>query len=388
MTRTVTVVALISLVLAGCASSPGPTTGPAPIESQQASATPGATAVHATPRPTADPTVHFAPETIALDPMGRLIAADCQAARVILIRDGQLTVVAGSGPAGFAAGFSGDGGPATAAQIQCPIGLAFDSAGRLVLADHGNQRIRRIDPAGLITTIAGSGPSGDPLGSFLGDGGPATKATLREPTVLVFDAAGNLYISDRDNDRVRRVDGHGVITTVAGDGSSEFSGDGGPATSASFDDPAGLAFDKAGNLFVADSNHHRVRRIDRHGIVTTVVGTGTEGSSGDGGPASKAELDDPESLVFDAAGNLYIGDAVADVVRKVTPDGLISTFAGIGTEGHSGDGGPATAAQLGAAGTAFGLAFGYGGELYIAEAGNQDIRVVQPDGIIGTLVRL
>jgi sugar lactone lactonase YvrE len=315
---------------------------------------------------------------------GHLYASDCEAARVYLVEPASLTEVAGSGPGGFAAGFSGDGGPATQAQLQCPIGLAFDAAGDLLIVAHGNNRIRQVDPDGIITTIAGTGPSGTNQGTFGGDGGPATEANLQEPTSIAIAPDGTIYIADRDNDRIRRIDPSGVMSTFAGDGTTDYRGDGGPATEAGLDDPAGLAIGPDGSLYFADSNHHVVRRVNLEGTIETIAGTGTMKTSGDGGPATAAELEDPESVIVDAAGNLYIGDASANLIRRVSPDGVINAFAGTGEQGLTGDGGPATAATLRVAGGAAGLAIDDAGRIYIADTGNHCIRVVETDGTIST----
>jgi len=327
------------------------------------------------------------PNLIAVSGAGRVYATDCEAARVYLVEPGRLTVIAGSGPGGFVAGFVGDGGPATAAQLQCPYGLAFDAAGRLLVADHGNQRIRMIDKTGVIATVAGSGPYGDATGGFGGDRGAATSALLNEPTWVAVGADGRLFISDRDNNRVRVVSTRGAISTLAGTGAAGFSGDGGPAVKAMLDGPAGLAVDAAGDLYVADSNNRRVRIIRPDGVIETIAGTGAAGSTGDGGPADIATLGDPEGLALDGTGNLFVGDddTAGNRVRRIGRDGIISAFAGTGKQGHTGEGGPATAATLRTIGSPVGLAVDPLGRLYIADAGNHSIRVVSTEGIIGTL---
>jgi streptogramin lyase len=191
---------------------------------------------------------------------------------------GVITTVAGNG----ASGFSGDGGPATAANLSGPFGVAVDAAGNVLIADQNNARIRRVDAVtGVITTVAGNG-----AGGFSGDGGPATAASLSNPVGVAVDAAGNVLIADRSNQRIRRVDAvTGVITTAAGNGASGFSGDGGPATAASLSSPWGVAVDAAGNVLIADQSNSRIRRVDAvTGVITTVAGNGTFGFSGDGGP--------------------------------------------------------------------------------------------------------
>lgn len=329
----------------------------------------------------------FNPNLIAVDPSGAVVVTDCDAARVYRIKAGAITTIAGSGPGGFEASFVGDGGPATEAQLQCPYGVAFDAAGNLFVADHGNQRVRVVERSGVIRTVAGSGPHGDKTGSFAGDGGPATAARLNEPTWLTFDRAGNLYITDRDNNRVRKVTPAGVITTVAGNGTAGFSGDGGPATRASLDGPAGLAVDRAGDLYIADSNNRRIRVVRPNGRIETYAGTGADGSAGDGGPARAASFNDPEGLAIDRVGDLYVGDDGANRVRRISPNGTISAFAGTGAAGYTGDGGSALAATLQGAGSPLGIAVSADGVVIVADTGNHCLRAIAHDGTIKTLTR-
>jgi uncharacterized protein (TIGR03437 family) len=216
-----------------------------------------------------------------------------------------------------------------------------------------------------------------------GDGGPATSALIGNIQGVAVDWAGNLYISDTDHHRVRKIDTSGVITLVAGTGIAGFVGDGGPATKASLNLPYGLAVDPAGNIYVADLGNNRVRRIAPDGTILTVAGTGRDGSGGGGGLATAAELLAPRNVALDAAGNLYISEFAGHRVRKVSPDGQISTVAGTGTAGFAGDGGPATAAQIG---YPAGLAVDGHGVLYIADSQNQRIRRILPSGTIGTLL--
>jgi secreted PhoX family phosphatase len=181
-------------------------------------------------------------------------------------------------------GFSGDSGQATSAQISQPVGVAVDAAGNLFIADHGNNRVRKVTPSGVISTVAGNGFSG-----FSGDGGPTTSAQL-SPWEIAVDMAGNLFIADSDNNRVRKVTPGGVISTVAGNGASGFSGDGGPATAAQINSPTGLAVDMVGNLFIVEEHGYRVRKVTPSGIISTVAGSGISGFGGDGGPATSAQL--------------------------------------------------------------------------------------------------
>jgi len=245
--------------------------------------------------------------------------------------------------------------------------LALDSAGNLYIADSGNRRVRKVTSAGIISTIAGTGVQG-----FSGDGGPATSAQLNTPASIIF-SAGNLYIADSSNQRIRRISSDGTITTVAGNGVTGFSGDGGPATGASLAFPLGMAMDSGGNLYFADGNNNRVRRISPAGVITTVAGDGVGHFAGDQGPASSASLDVPEDVAFDGAGNLYIADAGNNRVRKVDSSGLISTLAGMGDNGFSGDGGPATEAMLN---FPWGLTTDFTGSVYIADRVNSRVRVV------------
>ena len=219
--------------------------------------------------------------------------------------------------------FTGDSGPAVEARLYAPKGVAVDAAGNLYIADVGNHRIRRVDPSGIITTIAGIGERG-----FAGDGGPAIEARLYAPKGVAVDAAGNLYIADTRNQRIRRVDPSGIITTIAGTGERSFAGDDGPAVEARLDHPFGVAVDAAGNLYIADTFNQRIRRVDPSGTISTFAGTGIFGFSGDGGPAVEARLDNPTGVAVDAAGNLYIADQQNHRIRRVDPSGTITTFAG------------------------------------------------------------
>jgi sugar lactone lactonase YvrE len=284
---------------------------------------------------------------------------------------GIITTIAGNGTQGF----SGDGGPATEAELYNPGYTALDPVGNLYITDGNNLRVRKVDLNGIITTVAGNGVAG-----FSGDGGPATSAKLNFPAGVALDAAGNLYIADGGNNRIRKVDLNGIITTFAGGGIGA-GGDGGPATQAQLGFPSGIAVDAAGNLYIADTDFSRVRKVDLNGIITTVAGTGEHGYSGDGGPATQAELGFPSDIAVDAAGNLYIADPDNSRVRKVDSRGIISTFAGNGHRGFSGDGGPATKAQLEPVGVAVDAA----GNVYIADIGNFRIRRIDKTGTIRTI---
>jgi len=310
------------------------------------------------------------PRAVAVDAQGNVFVADTYNHRIRKIDPGGIiTTVAGNGQAGS----SGDGGPATQARIKWPHGVAVDGAGNVYLTDSPNHRVRRVDKAtGKIATIAGTGQAG-----FSGDGGPATKARINTPKGVMVDADGNVYIADSLNNRVRRIDkATGNIATVAGNGKAAYSGDGGPATAASLRVPRGMAKDAAGNLYIADDDNHAVRRVDQAtGRITTIAGTGAAGSSGDGGPATAAKLNNPQTLALDAgAGLLYIADMTNSRIRRVDlGTGSITTVVGTGTAGYSGDGGPATAAKLR---LSKGVALGPGGTLYIADTSNSRVRKV------------
>jgi trimeric autotransporter adhesin len=330
------------------------------------------------------------PGGIAFDGTGNLYIADSnnQRVRKVAAGTGTISTVAGNGSYGF----SGDGGPATGTIISFAFGLTVDSSGNLYIADAGSDRIRKVAAgSGTISTVAGSGNSSGEF-QFYGDGGPATAAGIYNPIGIIFDSAGNLYIADTYNHRVRKVDAKsGIISTIAGNGTNTgngigtFSGDGGPATAAGLYQPVGLALDASGNLYIADTENHRIRMVAAgSGIISTVAGTSARGFSGDGGPATAAQLYFPEGLALDASGNLYIADEANSRIRRLSlGTGIISTVAGTGTAGFSGDGGPATAARLVAP---TGVALDRSGNLYIADAGDNRIRKVAAGvGTISTI---
>ncbi len=305
------------------------------------------------------------PRGVAVDGTGNLYIVDTNNHRIHRVdASGTITTIAGTGERGF----SEDNVPAVRAQLDRPTGVTLDGAGNLYVADTGNQRIRRVDASGIIATIAGTGEYGDN-----GDGGPAVQAQLAFPTGVAVDAAGNLYIADSYNHRIRRVDASGTITTIAGTGARGFSGDGGPAVVAQLHEPRGVAVDGSGNLYIADFYNHRVRRVDASGTITTIAGTGARGFSGDGGPAVQAQLAFPTGVAVDAAGNLYIADSYNHRIRRVDLSGTITTIAGAGARGYSGDGGPAVVAQLH---EPKGVTVDDAGNLYIADTDNHRIRVL------------
>ncbi len=278
----------------------------------------------------------------------------------------------------FAGGNSsaiGDGGPATNANLSEPRNVAFDSLGNLYIADYMDHRIRKVSTNGTISTVAGNGTP-----DSTGDGGPATSAAIHLPVGVAVDGAGNIYFSEYVNHRVRRVNPAGIISTIAGTGTPGPLGDGGPANQAQLYSPSGLAFDSAGNLYIADTTNHRIRKINTAGIISTVAGKGTPGSMGDGGAATAAQLFSPAGVAFDAAGNLYIAEG--NHIRKVNSAGIISTVAGTAAGGATGDGGPATAATLQ---TPYGVLVDGAGNIYIGDTFNNRIRKVDTTGIISTV---
>jgi hypothetical protein len=290
---------------------------------------------------------------------------------------GIITTVAGNNS--FGPGYSGDGGPATNADLNYPNCVIVDSSGNLFIADSHNNLVRKVDTNGIITTVAGNINLG---GTYSGDGGVATNAALNFPVALTLDGAGDLFIAEYGNNVIRKVNAAGVISTVAGRyPGGGYSGDGGAATNASLSMPSGIAVDGAGNLFFSDAGHEVIRKVDTAGIITTVAGNNSLGSgySGDGGAATSATLNNPNAVVEDGAGNLYIAEYYNNVVREVTPGGLISTFAGNYNLGgtYSGDGGAATNAGLY---NPVGLALDSVGNLYIGDVHNNVIRKVSAAG--------
>jgi trimeric autotransporter adhesin len=304
------------------------------------------------------------PSHVAQDKSGNLYISDIAGQRIRKVTTaGVISTYAGTGIAGF----SGDGGLATAAQLNYPTGLVFDSAGNLVIADQGNNRIRSVAPSGIITTIAGTGVAG-----YTGDGGPALQATFNAPWEVAYDKKGNLYITDVFNCVVRVVNTAGIINTFAGNGTCGYSGDGLVATSESLNFPRGLAFDGSGDLYIADLLNHRVRQVNSAGIISTFAGDGQSGFSGDGGPATSANIGNPRCLAF-RNGTLYIGNAGGSRIRTVPlSTGIINTYAGAGF-GYDGDGNPLLSSLFAAPN---GLLFDSAGRLVIADTQNQRVRRV------------
>ena len=311
------------------------------------------------------------PSGITTDVLGNLYIADYANNRIRKINSlGNITTIAGTGTAGF----SGDGGQATSAKLSSPISVILDAEGNLYIADESNNRIRKVNTSGIITTVVGNGAG---AGSFTccygGDGGQATNAELNEPSDLAFDSQGNLYISDWLNNCIRKVSTNGIISTVAGNGTSNggFSGDGGQATAAKLFEPSAITIDVLNNLYIVDEANNRVRKINSQGIISTIAGNGTAGYSGDGGQAAIAELNSPLVITSDTYGNLYVADG--DRIRKIDNLGIINTIAGNGTQGFSGDGWQATSAEFYGPS---GLCFDDTGNLFISDFSNNRIRKV------------
>ena len=286
----------------------------------------------------------YSTSSVVVDPAGNFYFGESWYPRVRLVTasTGIITTVAGgNGPHGY----SGDGGPATSATMHGAAALVLDKVGNLYVADAGNHRIRKVAAStGIITTVAGTGVQG-----YSGDGGPALSAQFDTPREIALDAASNVYIADAENHRIRKVDAlTGIVSTVVGTGTAGFSGDGGPAISAQIDRPLGVAADPAGNLYISDYYNYRVRKVDAStGVITTVAGTGIEGYTGDGGAATSARIHGPIYVAVDPAGNIYLSDNLSDRIRKVDGNtGLITTVVGTGVSGYSGDGGPATSAEV------------------------------------------
>jgi len=286
---------------------------------------------------------------------------------------GTITTVAGTGTAAF----TGDLGPAGAAQLAIPVAVVSTPDGGYLIADQANNRIRRVSAAGTITTVAGSGTGP----GYSGDGGPATSAKLSGPSGVAQLADGTILIADINNNAVRRVAPDGTITTAVGNGAASFSGDAGPASAATVRFPYDIAPLPGGGYLIADEDNNRIRKVDAAGTITTVAGNGAGGSGGDGGPATSAQLNDPSGVIVMPDGGFLIADTSNHRIRRVTAGGTISTYAGT-TAGFSGDGGPATSAQLN---SPIHLALLPDGSVVIADWHNNRIRKVDAGGTITTI---
>jgi sugar lactone lactonase YvrE len=282
-----------------------------------------------------------------------------------------ITTIAGTGTAGY----NGDNGPATSARIGTPYGVAVDSFGDIYIADTDNHCIRKVNLYGVIIAVAGTGTDG-----YNGDGDSATSAQLNTPRGVAVDSDRNIYIADTFNHRIRKVDySSGMISTIAGTGTDGYNGDDGLATSIQLRNPYGVAVDSYGNIYIADAGHHRIRKVDSSsGMISTIAGTGTDGFShgysGDGGPATSAQLYLPRGVAVDSSGNIYIADNGNHRIRKVDSSGVITTIIGTGIGGYNGDNISATSAQLKFPN---GVAVDSNGNIYIADAGNYRIRKVK-----------
>jgi trimeric autotransporter adhesin len=365
-------VAVITLLLTACSGT---------VASPGVSPTPDGQTVAASA--SVDPL--SCPEGLAVGASGALyIAHGCTNRVLAVFPAGAWSIFAGTGQAGC----SGDREPATAAELWGVSGVTVNDRGDVYVVECGGKVVRRVSPDGIITTVAGLGGRGFGKGGYSGDGGPATEAELHCPLDAATDSSGNLFITDQTNSVIRRVDSSGVISTFAGGGTvnlatatarSEV-----PARKARFQpgELAQIEVDSAGNVLIAEENGHRVWKIDPSGNLTAFAGTGQPGFSGDGGPADKAQLNGPFSLAIDGEDNVFIGDYENSRVRRVDPDGAITTVAGNGEVGTGGDGGHATEAQLE---SPSGMAVDGAGNLYIADEENAIIRIVDSAGIIRTL---
>lgn len=284
-----------------------------------------------------------------------------------------ISTAAGTGSGGY----SGDGGAATSARLDLPQGVAVDASGNVYVADSANHVVRRITPAGTITTVAGTGVAGYTPGNKM-----ATAARLDSPSDVAIDASGALYIADRNNERIRKVTATGRLATVAGNGNTGSGGDGAAATRAELNSPVGIAISPSGVLYIAEYGNHKIRRVDTSDDISTLAGTGTAGYSGDGGPASSARLRLPADIAVGTAGQVYIADGGNHRIRVVSASGTISTVAGTGVAGTSGNGGPAALAQIN---SPVGVTVDSGGNLLISEYGGHVIRRVTAGGIISTV---
>lgn len=314
------------------------------------------------------------PSAVSLDAQGNIFIADRDNHRIRKVDalTGTITTIAGTGVLGY----SGDGGPAINAKIRSPLGIVVDASGNVYIADNGNSRVRKIDAvSGIITTIAGTGTFG-----YSGDGGLAVNAEMKHPSSICLDAIGNIYFSDYSNDNIRKIDvSTGIITTVAGTGVAGVSPDGGLAINSPLNEPYGVAVDVVGNLYFAERNNNKIRKVDATtGVLTTIVGNGVPGSSGDGNSASLAQVSGPRGVFIDSStGDIFIADADNNKIRKITAlNGIITTIAGIlAPPGFSGDGGLATNARLNVPSD---VSVSSDGSVYIADSGNSRVRKITP----------
>jgi uncharacterized protein (TIGR03437 family) len=352
------------------------------------------------------------PQDIWINSDGTVLIADTGNSSIRKVAtDGTITTISGTGATAAIA--QGDD-TATKLAMIAPFGVAADGSGNVFIAEYGTNRIRKVDSSGKITTAIGDGNQG-----FAGDGGPANKVEMSGPTAVTVDSSGNIYFADSRNNRIRKLAG-GNVTTIVGNGLVSYSGDGGPAVSAQLNAPLGVAVDPAGNIYIADTSNNVVRKIGTNGNITNFAGNASAGSNGDGGVATAAQLSGPQGVAVDSAGNVFIADTLNNKIRKVTPGGTISTFgssanlnqpygvttdsagnvyvaefgghrvrrisadggtvttvAGNGNQGYSGDGGAPTGAMLNGPKS---VAFDSVGNIYIADGGNNRVRKISPDG--------
>lgn len=314
------------------------------------------------------------PFAVAADAAGNFYIADYFNNAVRKVdASGIMTTIAGDGTPGF----SGDGGLAVSSRLNGPASVTLDAAGNIYIADKFNERIRKINAAtGIITTIAGNGYHGGWNNAPFGDDGPATAASLTYPVSVALDCSGNMYIADWGSQTVRKIDNAGIITRFAGTHKGDYNGDGQAATASHLNAPTGLVADCDGNVYIADTWNNRVRKVNSSGIITTYAGNGAAAYSGDGMPAGSASIWGPWGITQDACGNMYICDYDNYVVRKVDGTGYISTFAGINSRGYTGDGAAASEAELYLPSS---LAIS-GSNVYIADYGNMVVRLVGSAG--------
>jgi sugar lactone lactonase YvrE len=309
------------------------------------------------------------PSGVAVDAAGNMYVADGANHRIRkLTTAGVLTTLAGDGTPGFM------DGPGATARFNSPADVAIDAAGNVYVTDGGNQRVRKITPAGVVSTLAGDGTTG------FADG-PGATARFNVPLGVAVDAAGNVYVGEEMNDRIRKITPAGVVSTLAGSGTRGFVD--GPGAVAQFSSPEGVAVDRSGNVYVADENNHRIRKITPAGVVSTLAGDGTLAFAN--GTGAAARFASPQRVAVDAAGNVYVIDGALPRVRKVTPAGVVTTLAGDGTAGLSISGGPSATARFN---DLRGLAVDAAGNVYVADAGNHRIRKIAPAGTVSTLAGL